>query len=282
MTTKCPVCNSDKLQKKGTRAGKQRYKCTKCGCSFTEGVPYKKGIVYEKKVDKVCPTCGGTYIIRDGKLPNGSQRYICRSCGLRFSDYTETHPKREAVYCPYCGAPLRYSGYGKKGQREFYCPTCKKSCSAGADGQPMKNIAFKEENVDLSCPVCSSHNISKRGSSKGKKRYFCNSCHRLFVENPERIVHSKNDAIAIVRRALKGENLHKLAEELHYSMDSVRRIIRPFYKNELASLTKEQKEMIIKYGHYLKVPVDYLAEYVPCSEHACRKILEKYRKKVTL
>ena len=68
----CPKCKSIKLQRKGMRAGKQRYKCTECGSSFTEGVKYHPLKHYEPLTDVVCPGCGGTHIIRDGKLQDGT------------------------------------------------------------------------------------------------------------------------------------------------------------------------------------------------------------------
>lgn len=33
---------------------------------------------------KVCPHCGGTHIVRNGKRPDGTQRYKCEDCGKRF------------------------------------------------------------------------------------------------------------------------------------------------------------------------------------------------------
>lgn len=31
-----------------------------------------------------CPECNGTTIVRNGKIHNGKQRYLCRSCGRQF------------------------------------------------------------------------------------------------------------------------------------------------------------------------------------------------------
>ena len=56
----CPKCGSEDLQKKGMRAGRQRYRCKSCSSSFTEGVPYKEAPKYEV-LDKVCPHCGTKY-----------------------------------------------------------------------------------------------------------------------------------------------------------------------------------------------------------------------------
>ena len=77
----CPKCKSTKLQKKGLRAGKQRYRCTACGANFTEGKEYRPAPRYPKIVEQMCPKCGSDNIIRDGKLKNGLQRYQCNKCG---------------------------------------------------------------------------------------------------------------------------------------------------------------------------------------------------------
>lgn len=38
---------------------------------------------------KICPFCGHDEISRNGKF-NGKQRYICKSCGKTFTDYTRS------------------------------------------------------------------------------------------------------------------------------------------------------------------------------------------------
>ena len=34
---------------------------------------------------RVCPICGGTHVQRNGRRPNGSQKYMCKDCGKSFS-----------------------------------------------------------------------------------------------------------------------------------------------------------------------------------------------------
>ena len=50
----------------------------------------------------------------------------------------------------------------------------------------------------------------------------------------------------------------------------------PYYKKE--KITQEQEDLILKYGFHLNVPVDYLAEYIKCSEHKCEEVLKKAKK----
>lgn len=33
---------------------------------------------------RVCPHCGSTHAVRNGKRPDGTQRYKCMDCGKRF------------------------------------------------------------------------------------------------------------------------------------------------------------------------------------------------------
>ena len=62
---KCPRCGNEHLQKKGMRAGKQRYKCMNCFANFCEGIKYISAPKLEK-LNKTCLYCGGTHISRDG------------------------------------------------------------------------------------------------------------------------------------------------------------------------------------------------------------------------
>ena len=180
----CPRCGSSKLQKKGTRAGKQRYKCSSCSASFTEGVTYRSmppSIL--KDPDLKCPRCDSSHVVRDGKLLDGSQRYRCVECGKDFSEKT-----------------------------------------------------FQERTK-----VCLT-------SLKRRQK--------------------------VLKMIFNGMSVSQVALKSKYNERTVRAIAQPYYEKEI--LTKEQKELIVRYGHYLKVPVDYLAEYVPCSQRACKELLKKY------
>ena len=177
---KCPNCNSVKLQKKGKRDGKQRYKCTNCGASFTEGKEYIPAQKYSPLKEVTCPECGSDRVVRDGKLEDDSQRYRCKECNLRFSQKT------------------------------------------------------------------------------GKKR-------------------PKNEKILkVIENILNGKNVEKVALEYNYSTEHLRKVMAPYYKKE--KITQEQEDLIIKYGFRLNVPVDYLAEYIKCSEHKCKEVLKRVKK----
>ena len=267
----CPKCGSSKLQKKGTRAGKQRYRCTSCGANFTEGVLYKSAPPLLKDPNLKCLYCGSNHVIRDGKLPDGKQRYKCVDCGKDFSEKT-----RPIQYCPYCGGKLTYSGYGKLGQIRYQCSSCNKNCSGDLiTGKPIKRYFFQEANIEVKCPKCGSKNIKKDGFRKERQKFYCNTCGNHFLEEKINYLHSEEDRLKVLKMVFKGKNVNKIAEELKYTVGRVRAIARPYYKKE--KLSDKQKEMIIKYGYYLKVPIDYLAEYVPCSQRACKELLEKFK-----
>ena len=270
----CPRCGSENLQKKGKRLGNQRYRCKDCSASFTEGVPYKEAPNYEV-LEKKCSRCGSTEVVRDGKLEDGAQRYLCKGCGLRFSD-NSAESLTIRWECPYCGAPLIYSGYGKLGQREYKCSSCNKSCSGDMiTGKPIKRVAFKEHNTSVSCPCCGSKNIRKAGIAKGgRQRYRCNECEKQFMTDyrlPPKKAGLKERIIGLI---MNGYNLKKVGKQLGFSERYIREFMEPFYEGECIS--DEQRQLIIKYGAHCKVPIDYLAPYVRCSEKMCRKVIKEY------
>ncbi len=176
---KCPSCGSTDLQKKGSRNGKQKFRCKECYASFTEGVPYLRRGKLAPLTDFECPSCGSTRVVRDGKLEDGAQRYKCRSCN--------------------CGFSTKTSG----------------------------------------------------------------------VISPE-------DKVSIVQKVLAGKNIEKLKSEYKCTSEFIKDLVKPHYASE--TITPEQKKDIIKYGYYLRVPVDYMAEYIKCSEHKCEEVLKKFRK----
>lgn len=275
---KCPRCGSKDLQKKGQRLGRQRYRCKKCSSSFTEGVQYREAPTYDK-LNISCSKCGSKNIVRDGKLLGGAQRYLCKDCGMRFSD-NSSESLTIQWECPYCGGTLRYSGFGKLGQREYFCSNCKRSCSGDlVTGKPIKRTYFRDINESVECPACRSMNIRKAGIAKGnRQKYICNDCSKHFMTDYEKEPKSQEMKDEIINLVLKGNNVAKVSKDMGFSKRYVMEFMQPYFNKE--TLSRNQKELIIKYGHFLKVPIGYLAPYIPCSEYACRKFLCKYRKKL--
>ena len=276
---KCPNCGSQKIQKKGMRSGKQRYKCTECGANFCWGVKYKSAPLLEK-LNKMCIYCGSEQIVRDGKLPSGKQRYKCYSCGKGFSDSTVLKEPEPAKYCPYCNSKLRKAGYSKLGYKEYYCKACGRSCTENAEGIPQKRETFKEINTSIECPSCSSKNIRLAGKRDGRRKYSCKDCGRTFIENAQVSRHSKAEIKNILLHIFKGKKLEDVAKKFNTTLKNISNIAQKHYEDEM--ITPEKRKMIINYGYFLKVPIDYLAEYVPCSRKACETILKELEKKNAL
>jgi len=274
---KCPNCQSDNVQKKGKRSGKQRYRCSDCGANFTRGIEYQPAKQYPPLEEIRCPQCKGDHIIRDGKLEDGSQRYQCQSCGLNFSPKT-IYTRREKIQwdCPYCGGTLIYSGYGKTGNRAYLCKDCGKSCTGNAEGKPVKKeLPFNLTNKSVHCPHCGSLDLKKAGhTSQGLQRYECNNCKRAFNECSKK----RKPLDKVISLILQGYNVGKVAKDSGYSPERLRKVMSPYYKAE--KITNEQRTNIIRYGYYLRVPVDYMAEYVKCSEHKCKEVLRKFKKNI--
>ena len=273
---KCPRCESTKLQKKGFRAGKQRYRCTECGANFTEGKEYHPTKDYTPLKDIICPNCGGSHIIRDGKLADGTPRYQCQSCGLNFN--LRTKPKEKVQWkCPYCEGILIRAGYSKKGNRSYVCKNCKKSCTADESGKPIKkDLSFRIINKSILCPYCGTLNVKKAGYTKyGSQKYQCRSCGHIFNKDSK----VRKNIQEIITSILKGKNVKQIAQDSGYSSEHLRKVMTPYYKKE--KITAEQKKNIIRYGFYLNVPIDYMAEYIKCSEHKCKEVLNKFKKEIT-
>lgn len=272
---KCPRCGSVKLQKKGKRLGRQRYRCKECSSSFTEGITYQEAPSYEA-LNKICSRCGSTHIVRDGKLQDGAQRYLCKECNLRFSDNSSEN-LTTTWKCPYCGHPLVYAGHGKLGQREYRCNACKKSCSGDQiTGKPIKRVYFSETNTNIKCPTCGSLNIKKAGVSKdGRQKFICKECNKGFMHNYKLQPKPTGLKQIVIKEILKGKNLRKVSLSTGYSERYVREFMEAYYNSE--TISEEQKELITKYGCHCSVPVNYLAEYVKCSEKMCKKVIKQYK-----
>lgn len=88
---------------------------------------------------------------------------------------------------------------------------------------------------------------------------------------------TSEDKENIIRAVLRGKNVQKLSEEYKCTQRTINDLLRPYYK--LETITSQQKKTIIKFGFYLQVPVDYMAEYVKCSERKCTEVLNKFKKK---
>ena len=253
------------------RAGKQRYKCTNCKANFCYGVKYVSAPIREKP-DKTCIFCGSSHISRDGKLPSGAQRYKCLDCNKGFSDNTVIKEPEPIKYCPYCGSKLRKAGYSKFGYREYYCKTCRKSCTENANGVPQKRSNFKDINKDIRCPSCNSTDLRLAGQQNGKRRLSCKSCGRQFTEGSTIKRHSKKEIINIIFDIFDGKSTEEVAKKFNTTEKNVKGIMKRYYDKEI--VPPEKLKLIMNFGYLLKVPIDYIAPYVHCSYKACEDIIK--------
>ena len=87
----CPKCCSDKYVKNGIKYNKQRYKCKKCGCHFTQS--HKRGAPLEKKLMALKLYLEGMGFRGIGRLLNVSNVTVLnwiRSLGKSVKAYVQT------------------------------------------------------------------------------------------------------------------------------------------------------------------------------------------------
>lgn len=180
----CPNCSTDEIIKDGTSpAGNQKYKCTKCNKRFS------KPIKVRVEINKKCPRCGSTHVIRSGTdiLVDGTtnQKYQCMDCNRYFSDNSAERGPVEGQTCPRCGSVnIGRSGH-QTGIQRYYCKDCKKKFQEKLLGQ---HKAYREE----TCPYCGSHKMVLKGKSvNGEQRYLCRDCNRYTTGL------KRNDRIAV-------------------------------------------------------------------------------------
>ena len=227
----CPRCGSPELFRKGTRAGKQKYKCKNCKASFTEGVPYKPALK-RPPLEKECPKCHSTHVIRDGE-----GRYKCRTCRTRFTDNVNPARFTEKRWnCPYCGKPLIKTGTGRHGQVKYHCNNCGKTCSGDLETkEPIFHRPFKELNKTIRCPECSSLKIKKAGISKGKERFKCLKCGRVFHENSKS--KKQRDKLIVLYGVHLGLPTAQLSTYLHCSKKYCREFIKRYRERSMSPST---------------------------------------------
>ena len=88
----CPKCLSDKYVRSGFTKGKQRYKCKKCTCNFTQS--HKKGATLEIKIMALKFYLEGMGFRSIGRMLNVSNvtvLYWIRRWGKSVKNYVNTH-----------------------------------------------------------------------------------------------------------------------------------------------------------------------------------------------
>lgn len=271
----CPECNSTNLYKKGTRAGKQRYKCKECGRYFVEGTPFVGRQVKLPPPEISCPHCNSSKVRRDGMLETGRQRYKCLECGKGFSSNTVVRPPVQYP-CPYCGGKLRRSGKGKLGQSEYFCTECGKSCSGDPPKAHVK--AFREVNTEVKCPYCKSKSIMLRGTYKGFRRYLCNDCKRAFTDLTQSRLEKEKEKPQYDEVCPRCGGTHIISAgtsrgKQRFKCTTCKRTYTKGF--EQLELPDSEKRKILMYKFNLRLPVADIAKAFKCTEYVVRKIIKE-------
>ena len=88
----CPKCLSEKFVKSGFTKGKQRYKCQKCGCNFTQS--HKRGASLETKLSALNLYLEGMGFRAIGRLMRVNNVTVLnwiRTLGQSVKTYVQTH-----------------------------------------------------------------------------------------------------------------------------------------------------------------------------------------------
>ena len=222
-----------------------------------------------------CVYCNSENVRKCGFLRSGAQRYFCKDCKKGFSTLTKVKPKlEEPKNCPICGSKMVKAGKDKNSTQRYLCRKCNKKFNDLQTGfRHPKESSCK----DMICPFCGKKTLVKRGKEEGRQRYSCNSCGKSYMDNPSYTHITSQQKEVIKQYVLNGKNIKWVADKLKCCEKTVRSIVDPYLKEEIIS--EQQKSLIMQFGVGCNVPVNYLAEYVKCSERMCSKIIKKYEKR---
>lgn len=74
----------DKIDKLSP-ADQERLKTILLSKTFTKSISIEEFVTKERFANgRVCPVCGATHVVRNGKRKDGTQKYICKDCGKSF------------------------------------------------------------------------------------------------------------------------------------------------------------------------------------------------------
>lgn len=119
-------------------------------------------------------------------------------------------------------------------------------------------------------------------NNKLSKEEFDNSFNNLKFEIEEQInmsleIEKSHVEYNIKKDILSGYKLDKVAEKYHKDISYIEDKAKEYYKTE--TISEHQKRLIIQYGVIMNTPVEYVAPYIPCSEHMFYKIINQYKDK---
>lgn len=265
----CPYCHSINIHANGFLNDKitKRYHCKDCGRYFSN-----KTVIKEKSGVN-CVQCGSDNTYNYGTTDKGKPIYKCKNCGKRFVEYPDNAYKRQEIQCPKCGnigaKKDGNSGLSKGGYKQYYkCLACGHRYSLNPTNltslDKEKIIELYKQGVPVS-HLAEQFNISEREIS------------RKVQDIPNPITEKKKQQKQeMINEVLRGKPVKETAIKYGYAPHSLTKFMTEEYAKE--HITHDQKMMIIKFGVLCNVPINYLAEYIPCSEHMCKKVIDDYYK----
>lgn len=265
----CPYCHSHNLTTNGYLKDRKtrRYHCKDCDRYFSA-----KTVIQEKSGIN-CVRCGSDETYHYGTTEKGKPIYKCKECGKRFVENPENYKKYEIV-CPKCGKigakKDGNSGLANGGYKQYYkCLACGHRYTLNPTNltslDKEKIIEMYKQGVPVR-HLAEQFNISER------------EIRRKTQDIPNPIQEKKKELKQeMINEVLHGKPIKETAIKYGYAPKSLSKFMIDEYSKE--TITKEQKETIIKFGIFCNVPINYLAEYVPCSEYMCKKVIDEYWEK---
>ena len=124
-----------------------------------------------------CPHCNGRKLRKAGHNESGTQRYLCKTCGKKFTPGNTIGIIPEGVECFYCHSTnLKKGGHLASGSQRYQCKDC---------GRYFSDKTIEREPITDSCTSCGSNNIRRCGHNAcGSQRYICRDCGKRFTINP--------------------------------------------------------------------------------------------------
>ena len=298
ITATCPDCKSHNLRRTGfNKLGIQRYVCKDCGRKFVEEVTVRPKSSHQV----VCPKCNHHYAKKGGQTGNKSQYWICLQCGHKYLEdprykHVTDEQKREIVSLMNCGYTPREIG-DKIGKTGRTIKSILESINPAFKDRVCRNIALKRERLKQVTVARKQRQQQLEQEQKEKrlqeqkreivkmytqegltKKQIATKLHiavnTVNIATDGLMSKDEHQKFMIRKLIMSGKNPDKVCAEYNYNKSNIYKLMERDYRNEV--ITPQQTDLIIKFGVMLDVPVEYLAEYVPCSEKKCKEVMKQY------
>lgn len=302
----CPKCGGKHINRSGfdTKTGKQRYKCIDCKHKFVENPsqhPFKQH-------EKECPYCHHVGAKKAGKS-NGKQYYICLHCNHKYLEgglyrHLKSTDKRHIMtmmtqgvsqveiaeemhisvktlnnYLNKCEELKPIREQNAKLQRERSAREEKLKHLYKIKNKKLEQFKPYTERIPYGffCEFMECSNEYLKG--RMDKARFNRMVTALTVKELEKVsltkdelLHKQNKkkACMAIMRGMSTDYITKYDVKL----SEIKTSLETLYRKE--TISPEQEETIVKFGVGCRVPVEYLAPYVPCSQRKCKAILKNY------